>query len=51
MEEIEQAVILLEQELTDKQIQDLEKDKYTVTFENQGQIDYTQYYLYHFEKR
>ena len=49
-DEIDKAVVLLKQELTNVQLQDLEKEEYTITFRNQGQLDYTEYYLYSFEK-
>ena len=48
-EEVDKAIILLEQELSREEIQNLEKGKYTINFQNQGQIDYTEYYMYSLE--
>ena len=49
-DEIDKAVILLEQELSKDQMQNLENGKYTIAYQNQGQIDNTEYYLYCFER-
>ena len=48
---IDKAIILLEQELSQEEIMNLEGGKYTISFQNQGQIDATEYYLYSLEKR
>ena len=48
---INTAVILMGQKLSDKEKIEFEGDKYTLAFINQGQIDNTEYYLYHLEKK
>lgn len=46
LDEINKAVILFEQQLTEEKMQELGNGRCTVVFLNQGQIDATEYYLY-----